>query len=240
MKPRQLDGLIAAGYAGPVPLGKVPLKPGHAVYYGEHFYGKQFRTGNYITAILHTIVLPDQVLPIADLEKAGNLRFVPWKYVEAPGGEIKPNRKLKMNLDVLPELEALWERHLEKINWPLPPDPDERAAIERFGIEGRVKMQSHKRRERDGALPRQKKAEALQLYGKLQCEVCMFVFVSRYGNHGADFIECHHREPLSTLDPSDGKRTTLEDLGLVCANCHRMLHWKDLPSITELRSRLRS
>src|ERR1035437_10280903 len=37
LKPRQLDGLIAAGYAGPVPSGKVPLKPGHAVYYGEHF-----------------------------------------------------------------------------------------------------------------------------------------------------------------------------------------------------------
>jgi hypothetical protein len=232
---RKLDGLIAAGEAGPVPPGKVPLKPGHAVYDDKHF-----RTGNYITAILHTIVSPDQVLPIADLEKAGNLRFVPWKYVEAPGGEIKPNRKLNMNLDVLPELEELWERHLVEIKFPLPPDADERIAIERFGQEGRLKIQAHKLRERDGALPRLKKREAMRLYGKLECEVCTFVFATRYGDHGADFIECHHREPLVTLDPNDGKRTTLEDLALVCANCHRMLHWSGLPSIAELRSRLRS
>jgi len=239
LKPRQLDGLIAAGHAGPVPPGKRPLKDYHAVYDGEDSPGNPWsKAGNCITINLDTIVAPDQVLPTADLEKTGNLGLVPWKNVQSPGGEIKPNRKLKKrNLDVLPELEDLWERHLEKVAFPRR-DPDETAAIRLFGIEGRARMQAHKRRERDGALPRQKKAEAVLLHGKLECEVCRFVFTARYGDHGSEFIECHHLEPLASLDPSDGKRTTLEDLALVCANCHRMLHWKDLPSITELRARL--
>lgn len=235
VNPPQINGLIAAGYAGPVPAGKVPLKAGHVVYHDEGF-----RTGNYIAAILDTILPLDQVLPLADLERTGNLRYVPWKNMESSGCEIRPVRKRKLDLDVLPELEQLWDSHLEKIKFPLPLDPDERAAIKLFGKEGRLKIQAHKRRERDGAFPRLKKAEAMRRDGKLECEVCTFVFATQYGDHGADFIECHHREPLAMLDPNDGKRTTLQDLALVCANCHRMLHWKDLPSITELRSRLRS
>jgi hypothetical protein len=234
LKATQVDGLIAAGYVGPVPAGKSPLKTGCAVY-----HDKRFRTGNYVSAILQTILPPDQVLPTTFLETAGNLGLVPWKNAQSPGGEIKPNRKLKAKVDVIPELEAEWERHLEALNFPLPPEADERIAIERFGQEGRLKIQTHKRRERDGALPKLKKAEEMRLYKKLECEVCGFVFATRYGDHGSDFIECHHREPLSTLDPNDGKHTTLEDLALVCANCHRMLHWRDLPSIPELRSRLR-
>jgi HNH endonuclease len=234
LKPQQINGLIAAGYAAPVPAGKMPVRIGHVVYQDEGF-----RSGNYISAVLSTVLSPELVLPVSELESTGNLRHVEWKNVQSPGAEIRPHRKLKMNLDVLPELEELWERHLEKITFPLPPDADERFAIERFGQEGRLKVQVHKRRERDGALPRLKKAEALHLHGKLECEVCSFVFATRYGDHGSNFIECHHRESLATLDPNDGKRTTLEDLALVCANCHRMLHWRDLPSIVELRSRLR-
>ena len=235
LKPPQINGLIAAGYAEPVPAGKMAIRVGHVVYHDEGF-----RTGNYITAVLNTVLTPEQVLPVSELERTGNLRHVEWTNVQSPGAEIRPHRKLKMKLDVLPELEELWERHLDRIDFPVRTDLDEQAAIRRFGVEGRVKMLTHKRRERDGALARQKKTEALRLYGKLECEVCTFIFTGKYGNHGSEFIECHHREPLATLDPSDGKRITLEDLALVCANCHRMLHWKDFPSIAELRSRLRS
>ena len=235
LKPPQINGLIAAGYATSVPSGKVPVRDGHVVY-----LDKGYKTGNYISAVLNVVLPPENALPVSELERTGNLRHVEWTNVQSPGAEIGPNRKLKMNLDVLPELEELWERHLEKIEFPVHTVPDEEAAIRRFGLEGRVKMLTHQRRERDGALVRLKKTEALRLYGKLECEVCTFVFTGRYGDHGSDFIECHHREALATLDPNDGKRTTLDDLALVCANCHRMLHWKDLPNIAELRSRLRS
>jgi 5-methylcytosine-specific restriction enzyme A len=38
-----------------------------------------------------------------------------------------------------------------------------------------------------------------------------------YGQLGEDFIECHHRLPLSTTGE---RRTRLSDLALVCSNCH--------------------
>lgn len=54
------------------------------------------------------------------------------------------------------------------------------------------------------------------------CVVCGFDFFEFYGPHGEGFIEGHHRDPVSTYT---GVRTvTVEDIDLVCANCHRMLH----------------
>jgi hypothetical protein len=145
-----------------------------------------------------------------------------------------------------------WEVAKEKVfdwNWrdvlkqfgltPRLPDDEEEAAIATFGYEGRivVKLQIHRHRERDSALTKAKKAEAENKYGKLSCEVCGFLFTARYGQHGSGFIECHHREPLKTIT-GGGKKVRLEDLALVCANCHRMLHRKDWPSIDQLRLRL--
>jgi 5-methylcytosine-specific restriction protein A len=88
--------------------------------------------------------------------------------------------------------------------------------------ESRVVLKLHRSRERDGKLAAKKKAQALSQHGALRCEVCSFDFAERYGEHGAKFIEAHHRKPVSTL--TAGEKTRLDDLALVCANCHRMLH----------------
>lgn len=88
--------------------------------------------------------------------------------------------------------------------------------------EGRILTRLHTQRERNPALTRKKKAQVLSLTGRLACEVCAFDFVMVYGHLGEGFAECHHIKPLSTLEP--GSRTRLEDLAIVCANCHRMLH----------------
>jgi hypothetical protein len=55
------------------------------------------------------------------------------------------------------------------------------------------------------------------------------LFLSRQG-----FIECHHLVPLHELRGL--RKTRLEDLALVCSNCHRMLH-RQRPCLTvnELR-----
>lgn len=45
-----------------------------------------------------------------------------------------------------------------------------------------------------------------------------------YGEVGKDFIECHHTVPVSEL--TEGMKTKLSDMALVCSNCHRMLHRK--------------
>lgn len=101
--------------------------------------------------------------------------------------------------------------------------------------EGRKKYAMHHSRERDQAITRQAKKVRFQQTGKLECEVCDFDFSLAYGHRGDGFIEAHHRVPVAKLD---GKTLTkLEDLSLVCSNCHRMLHrGNPLLTVEELRS----
>jgi 5-methylcytosine-specific restriction protein A len=48
---------------------------------------------------------------------------------------------------------------------------------------------------------------------------------------GKSYIECHHLIPLSNFQVN--KDTKLEDLALLCSNCHRMIH-RDL-SVTTVK-----
>ena len=89
--------------------------------------------------------------------------------------------------------------------------------------EGKELYQLHKKRERNQTVVRLKKQLAMQ-EGKLCCEVCGFDFAERYGELGEGYIECHHIKPISTYIEEDV--TTVDDLVLVCSNCHRMLHRK--------------
>lgn len=105
--------------------------------------------------------------------------------------------------------------------------------------EGRSLYKLHKVRERNHAIVERKKEQALKKYGKLACEACMFVFEDFYGPEGKDFIECHHRIPLASFKVSS--KTTLDDLALVCANCHRILHRNiSSLSIDQLREKISS
>lgn len=88
--------------------------------------------------------------------------------------------------------------------------------------EGALLTRLHRTRERSATLVHARKERALAKYGKLRCEACGFDFAATYGQRGEGFIECHHTQALSTLRPGD--RTRLEDLALVCSNCHRMIH----------------
>ncbi len=104
-------------------------------------------------------------------------------------------------------------------------------------MEGPQKVVTHKVRERDPKIIKLKKASVLRDTLKLACEVCKFDFKERYGKHGEGFAECHHIVPLSTPDRSP--ITSLSDLAIVCANCHRMLHrGRSWPTLDELRGLL--
>jgi len=104
--------------------------------------------------------------------------------------------------------------------------------------EGRVLTRLHRVRERNQKLVEQRKTKALREKGALTCEVCEFDYEKRYGKRGYGFIEAHHTRALASL-PENGM-TKLEDLALVCANCHRMIHaQKPWLSIEELRATLR-
>lgn len=91
-------------------------------------------------------------------------------------------------------------------------------------IEGKAKYVRHKTRERNPEIVKQKKKQFYQLHGKLFCEVCSFDFKKVYGKRGDGFIECHHNIPLH--QEKNERLTKLNDLSLLCSNCHRMIHNK--------------
>lgn len=99
--------------------------------------------------------------------------------------------------------------------------------------EGRVLVRTHMVRERNPALVKRKKDAVLAKKGRLACEACGFDFKATYGDRGQGFIECHHTKPLHTLKP--GSNTRLDELVLLCANCHRMIHvtspWLTIPEL---------
>lgn len=62
----------------------------------------------------------------------------------------------------------------------------------------------------------------------IQCEVCKVDLTERYGAAGIAAYEVHHRRPLK----EGFRKTRLEDLSIICANCHGVLHYEDpLPSV---------
>ena len=116
---------------------------------------------------------------------------------------------------------------------PLPVDEDEIAEA----VEGRILTRLHRMRERDQELVRRRKAKAMKLHGKLCCEACGFDFAATYGERSVGFIECHHKRAIHTL-AAGGEKTTENDLALLCANCHRMVHsarpWLTLEQLRHL------
>ena len=102
--------------------------------------------------------------------------------------------------------------------------------------EGGKKLVLHWKIERSPELTRRKKERVQRDMGCLACEVCGFDFASFYGPGGEGYIEVHHRRPLHTLTAVTV--TTLEDLAVVCSNCHRMLHRLQHCSVETLRTEI--
>jgi 5-methylcytosine-specific restriction protein A len=112
-----------------------------------------------------------------------------------------------------------------------------------FGVaeaeEGKILTRLHQVRERDYRIVERRKTKALRENGTLHCEACGFNFSLKYGERGDGFIECHHTKPISTLQPAE--RTRIDDLILLCANCHRMVHSRrPWLTLNELKQIIRS
>ncbi|MET4924322.1 HNH endonuclease [Streptomyces sp. PSRA5] len=103
----------------------------------------------------------------------------------------------------------------------IPEQPDEMGEDGSTALEGRLLARWALFRERNPRLRKQKIAETRRLGSPLECSVCAFNFSKMYGALGADYIEVHHVLPLHAAGP---RETRLEDLALLCANCHRMCH----------------
>ncbi|OAH59396.1 hypothetical protein AWH48_14745 [Domibacillus aminovorans] len=90
--------------------------------------------------------------------------------------------------------------------------------------EGDRKLTQHMAIERDQTLIRDAKKLFQKKHGKLFCEACDFDFTKSYGNLGEGFIEGHHKTPVSQLTEKTASK--VEDIALLCSNCHSMIHRK--------------
>ena len=149
----------------------------------------------------------------------------------------KPNRGLTNPIINLTNNRGLTEPEVQEDIWRMFNDyfcqdikneifkPEKPTGI--FGeLEGDKIIREHIKQEltrRNSKIVQLAKEQALDVgNGRLECECCKFDFLTSYGQLGEKFIECHHKVHVST-----GERITrIEDLALVCSNCHRMLHRK--------------
>jgi hypothetical protein len=102
-----------------------------------------------------------------------------------------------------------------------------------LAFEGAPRLRRHLVRERDRSIVIAKLQEFSERTGGLVCEVCRFDFRRAYGSLGKGFCEVHHLLPIGARDQDEVTR--LEDLAVVCSNCHRMLHRGEGISIEDLR-----
>ena len=101
-----------------------------------------------------------------------------------------------------------------------PTDPEQRS-----WIEGHRRLATHIRRERHSGLARDKKQAFRHEHGVLFCERCEMRPDAVYGaDRGEACIEVHHTVPIGA-EPGV-RETRLQDLECLCANCHRIEHWK--------------
>jgi hypothetical protein len=116
-----------------------------------------------------------------------------------------------------------------------PPPPPKDLPEETAFSEGKERYAMHIRYERKPALTRLVKDRAIAQHGRLACEACGFDFSKIYGERGDGYIEAHHKVPVSELGEDSYSR--VDDLALVCSNCHSMLHrMSPLPTVEELRN----
>ena len=148
----------------------------------------------------------DEILPLDKLQ-SGPLASVNWA-TPASGIQIRQGAD---------ELERLWAK-LVGFYESVGTGVESIGAVER---EARVALTRNRARERwlrDQKIAQVKSAKN----GRLPCEVCGFDFLEAYGEIGRDYAQVHHMKPLG--DRAKPSLTRLDDLAVVCANCHVMAH----------------
>lgn len=88
--------------------------------------------------------------------------------------------------------------------------------------EGKRSLEIHYKIERNPKIIKIAKKVFKNKNESLYCEICGFNFYEFYGDFGQDYIEGHHNKPLNKY--SEGEKTNIKDIKMVCANCHRIIH----------------
>jgi 5-methylcytosine-specific restriction protein A len=159
---------------------------------------------------------------------------------------LRYERILNPEVDDILTLERLQSGPLASVNWATPAsgiqikqgiDDLERLWGELVGLyggvqvgvedagalEGEPRMALCRHRARERWLREEKIAQAKAAHDRrLPCEVCGFDFLEVYGEIGRDYALVHHLKPIG--DRTKPSLTRLDELAVVCANCHVMAH----------------
>lgn len=203
----------------------------------DHFPAKWFRNGPRLNSRPHDFVGMDRSLPaycdIIVEPGFGDLKSITFDY------STKPNRLRNKDAGCslgkahfVFSVEEGWLRIFYRA-WTWMPserlqiDFDDIGYMEDYdlllgGAEGKEKIAQHKIRERKSKFRKMRIEQELGDKGKLCCQVCDFDFAARYKEEiGIHFAEVHHLRPIAL-----GERFTnvINDLAILCSNCHRMIH----------------
>lgn len=194
-------------------LRAIPIEP-------ERTEDPKFRSPQSITYKLQNFVAVDPTRPTQGFSHGGKL-------------DAEIFERFSQDPEELHEVAAAIRANLGSIS---PEEAEEKEESVEEAEEGQVLTRLHRKRERSAKLRRAKKKKVEQATGRLACEACDLDFGERYGARGKGFIECHHIVPLHTLKPN--QRTKIDDLALLCPNCHRILHmrkpWLTVEAVKDL------
>ena len=179
---------------------------------GRHFDEKRAASGdlsNYVFLRFDALFMPGQDETLS----RARLRRLPGGFywdIASSGVEIPPA--------VAARVERLWAKVRRQ-------NAISRQDEELSAFEGELRLAMIRHRKRERRLRDAKIAQSLrENAGHLRCEVpnCGFDFLEVYGEIGRDFAQVHHERPLS--EATGPRRVSVDELRLVCANCHAMIH----------------
>jgi hypothetical protein len=180
-------------------------------------YVESIETSNKTTRIEFS-----QIIPVQN-------KIWKWDIEKLSGGKISKNFIRPYSLCKTPDFDAF-----PKLEIPKQSVQEEK--LEYYAVEGALIERISKHRERDRKLIRLKIDQQIQKNGNLNCEICGFSFESTYGLAGKSFCEVHHIRVLSENNEGE-PTTTLNDLAVLCSNCHRIIHRrKPAYTIDEIRA----
>ena len=113
---------------------------------------------------------------------------------------------------------------------------DDSSVTAQAAAEGGRSLVQHLRQERSRALVDAKRRSFRERHGDLRCEACGLSEANLPGDIGEGCFEVHHTVALASRQTP--QLTRIDDLTMVCANCHRMIHRASpMLTIEQLRAR---
>lgn len=205
-------------------------EPPHGIFAaGRTASRSELRNGRYSNDVAFDTFLDPKLDGVLPSERLHDLSKTIW-HNQMSGVGLTP--------EIAVRLEKRWQTFLtrhrikpRRIPFRLPVEP-----LVLSTKEGRRRLAMHYVRERDPRIIRAKKELVFAENGCLACEVCGFDFCETYGDLGVGVCDCHHETAIS----QGVRKTRLEDLHIVCPNCHRTIHQgARMLTIAELRRVIR-